>query len=264
MSIEKDKKLTQWLLPGEGKSSYDLVVAAKRREWMDVSNGYAYRCLPLSVANGYGWEIINPISFTAIWNGNLSSHNAIKFEFCVETMDDLDFVEDRPSHISSHFGNGIITFSYLRYIFKTSPGHNLFVKGPTNFFRHGAQALEAIIETDWLPYTFTLNWKITKPYETVTFLKGEPLATIFPIPRYYLESFDCIIEQGEHDSDFSKTHKAWAKKRDELQKTQPHNSNHKLYMKGIYDIENNKVFPDHQRRISGCPFINKNLGENNE
>lgn len=251
--MEKDKTIIKWNLPNS-LSPYVVDLSSKKRIWMEANGGHAYRCMPLSVANGFGWEILNPISFSAIWNGAIGSENAINFNFCIEDEQDEESIKDK--NISSHFGNGIITFSYLNFIFRTPAGHNLFVKGPTNHFKHGAQALEAIIETDWLPYTFTLNWKITKPNEEVQFIRGEPLATIFPIPRHYLESFNAIEENGDINSEFFKEYDKWAKKRKEIQKTK--NQNHFLYNKGIEEIDTGKTYENHQRSITGCPFRKQN------
>ena len=41
---------------------------------------FAYRCLPLAIANQVGWEIINPCTFTASWNGK-DGLDAIKIRF---------------------------------------------------------------------------------------------------------------------------------------------------------------------------------------
>ncbi|HEY5337327.1 MAG TPA: DUF6065 family protein, partial [Rhizomicrobium sp.] len=44
--------------------------AAPDRAWMDNTvQRYAYRCLPLNIANSHGWEILCPDGFNAIWNG---------------------------------------------------------------------------------------------------------------------------------------------------------------------------------------------------
>ena len=44
--------------------------ASADRGWMDETDErHAYRCLPLSIANAAGWEILNPVAFSAIWNG---------------------------------------------------------------------------------------------------------------------------------------------------------------------------------------------------
>ena len=40
------------------------------RAWMDATDQrYAYRCLPLSMANASGWEILAPVAFEATWSG---------------------------------------------------------------------------------------------------------------------------------------------------------------------------------------------------
>jgi hypothetical protein len=252
--MNKDKSIIRCIIE-EKSCPYIVSLPSTKRDWMDVNNGHAYRCIPLNVANGFGWEILNPISFTATWNGNLGHIDAIKFDFQIENDNDRLFVEGK--NISSHFGNGIITFSYLGFLFKTSEGHNLFIKGPTNKFKHGAQALEAIVETDWLPYTFTLNWKLTKENEPVQFLKGEALATIFPIPRYYLESFDAVDEKEDPNSEFAKTRKKWGQIRSNLKLSAEKNKNHSFYSRGLQDIDQNKIYDNHQRSIKGCPFHKK-------
>jgi hypothetical protein len=44
--------------------------APLERAWMDATDRrFAYRCLPLNIANGHGWEILCPAGFTASWDG---------------------------------------------------------------------------------------------------------------------------------------------------------------------------------------------------
>jgi hypothetical protein len=43
-------------------------------------------------------------------------------------------------------------------------------------------ALEGLIETWWLNYTFTINWKLVEP-GSVVFAKGESLAQLVPLPH---------------------------------------------------------------------------------
>lgn len=250
--MEKNKKITKWILPSQKKTIYKIVIPEKRRDWMDVNNGHAYRCLPLSVANGYGWEILNPVKFDATWSGNLHAEEQIKFNFYPESEEEVAFLNHNG--ISSHFGNGIITFSGLNFIIRTTKDHNLFIKCPTNRFKHGAYALEAIIETDWIPYTFTLNVKLTKANETLTFEKDEPLACIFPIPRGYLESFDAIECLGDENSDFNKQHMNWANKREELKTQNIKNKNHSFYTKGLKNIEDKIIYEEHQKSIRASEF----------
>ena len=38
--------------------------APATRDWMDKTpQSYAYRCLPLNIANAHGWEILSPSTF---------------------------------------------------------------------------------------------------------------------------------------------------------------------------------------------------------
>ena len=96
-----------------------LRTAQRARNWIeDLPERFAYRCLPLAIANQVGWELLNPVAFTASWNGK-DGLDAIKIRF-----------HDEPSPlIGSHFGHGVLTFT-PGYLFRTTKSHNLYVKGP--------------------------------------------------------------------------------------------------------------------------------------
>ena len=48
------------------KGSARLRPAPPTRQWMDeTSEAFAYRCLPLNIANAHGWELLSPSSFSA-------------------------------------------------------------------------------------------------------------------------------------------------------------------------------------------------------
>lgn len=134
----------------------------------DTDQRFAYRCLPLSIANAMGWEILLPRSVTASWNGG-SGLEDITFE-----RPDTGAVEN--SIASSHFGHGVLTF-HVGYLFRTDPGIGVWARGAPNLPKDGIAPLEGIIETDWLDFTFTMNWKFTRP-GSVTFEKGEPFCFI--------------------------------------------------------------------------------------
>lgn len=151
----------------------------RRRDWMDdTPNRFAYRCLPLAFANQIGWEVLCPVGFSARWNGK-EGLDSIRLKF-----------DDEPSNlIGSHFGSGVLTFT-LGYLFRTTKSHNLWVKGPTNQHKDGIAALEGVIETDWMPFTFTMNWRFTRRRHKVRFERGEPICTILPYPRHYIGKFE--------------------------------------------------------------------------
>ncbi|MDG2375799.1 MAG: DUF6065 family protein, partial [Woeseiaceae bacterium] len=48
------------------QSPMPLRTAQRAREWIeDLPDRFAYRCLPLAIANQVGWEILNQTPFTA-------------------------------------------------------------------------------------------------------------------------------------------------------------------------------------------------------
>ena len=50
----------------------NVTIPTKKRKFMDDSwNGFAYRCLPMTVANGFGWTVLNSHRFTVKWNGGI-------------------------------------------------------------------------------------------------------------------------------------------------------------------------------------------------
>ena len=53
-----------------GESGAPLRAAPATRSWMDeTSDAFAYRCLPLNIANAHGWEFLSPCAFSARWDG---------------------------------------------------------------------------------------------------------------------------------------------------------------------------------------------------
>jgi hypothetical protein len=148
------------------------------RAWMDASNQqFAYRCLPLVIANAHGWEILSPAAFDAEWTGS-NALDGVK-------ITPLTPFGDYPPVIS-HFGEGVLTFHVLG-LFRTDPKVNLWVTGPVNRPKHAIQALTGVVETDWAVATFTMNWKFTAPGIRVRFEKDEPFCFFFPIPRGNLD-----------------------------------------------------------------------------
>ncbi|WP_256375668.1 DUF6065 family protein [Chelativorans sp. J32] len=64
------KELTAYVVDG-----HDVRIrpAPLEREWMDnTDQRFAYRCLPLNIANAHGWELLCTTAFSAIWDGRPS------------------------------------------------------------------------------------------------------------------------------------------------------------------------------------------------
>jgi hypothetical protein len=124
----------------------------------------------LVVANQWGWQILCPTDVYVTWDGS-SGREGVTVE-----------VDPRfTAVIKTQFGSGIVTFS-PPWLFRTSPGWNLYLKGPGNRWKPNCIPLEGVIETWWLSYPFTLNWKLVEP-GTVVFAKGESLGQLVPVPH---------------------------------------------------------------------------------
>src|SRR4051794_3135971 len=151
---------------GEG---WGLRPSPVRRHWMSEQPN-AYQCLPMVVANQWGWQVLCPTDVRASWDGS-PDRRGLRVE-----------VDPRWAvAIKSHFGRGIITFS-PPWLFRTPPGWDLYAKGPSNRWKPNCVPLEGVVETWWLSYTFTMNWKVVEPGE-VAFAKGESLGQLVPVPH---------------------------------------------------------------------------------
>jgi hypothetical protein len=117
-----------------------------------------------------------------------------------------------PEFVMSHFGSGVFTF-HTGYLFRTDPGVNLYVCGPVNRPKDGVIALTGIVETDWLPQPFTMNWLFTAPGGPVVFEKGEPFCHFFPIPRNLVEQVQPEIRDLTAEPDLLRRHIEWATSR---------------------------------------------------
>lgn len=177
------------------------------RDWMDrIPDRHAYRCLPLNIANGHGWEVVSPCSFEVEWDGGPRPQST--------AVRALDGYADLPALAVSHFAYGIVTF-HLGYLFRTEPGWNLFATGPLNHPKDGIAPLTGVIETDWLPYPFTMNWQMTRR-GTVRFERGEPLCMLFPVPAAALAEITPEIRDLADDPELQAQALAWKQRRDEF------------------------------------------------
>ena len=157
------------LFPHGWAEGWQLRPSPPRRHWMNELP-YSYQCLPLVMANQWGWQVLCPTDVRVTWDGTPGLPGLR--------------VEVKPQYapaIKSQFGAGIVTFS-PPWLFRTPPGWDLYAKGPSNRWKPNCVPLEGVIETWWLNYTFTLNWKLVEP-GTVVFAQGESLGQLVPVPH---------------------------------------------------------------------------------
>jgi len=173
------------------------------RDWMDqVPGKFIYRCVPLTAANTQGWEILNPVDAEVVWNGGDGN---------------LDLrVNGTPHQLGpqSHFGSGMVTW-YLPFLFRTPEDCGLVVTGPANHEHDDSVPLDAFVRTDWLPFPFTMNWRLTRKNEPVRFKAGEPICRVFPMPLALLNETQLEVRRIEEDPGFLAELGTWHQRRQE-------------------------------------------------
>ena len=222
-----------------------------QRDWMEATpESFAYRCLPLSIANTHGWEIINPSPVEAWWDGG-AGVDAVKVE-----------VRGEAHPIStpvSMFGQGVLTF-HVPGLFRTPAGWNLWVGGPPNLAKDGIAPLSGLVETDWSPFTFTMNWRFTRPNHRVRFEADEPFAFVFPVERSALERFEPRFAPLESAPQLEAQFHEWSASRDAFQRavvesppTKPADRWQKHYYRGV-DATGCRHIDDHRTKSHARAF----------
>lgn len=163
-----------------------IVPAQPQRQWMDeFPDRHAYRCLPMTIANSSGWEILCPAPIEIVWNGGPRQE-----DLEIRALKPLPGNRPVGEICRSHFTQGIMTF-HVGYIFRTDPEWDLLATGPFNSPKENVSPLTGITETDWLPYPFTMNWQTLRPGRVI-FEEDEPFCFILPVRKQAL--MDCKPE----------------------------------------------------------------------
>ena len=241
-------ELTAYLHPGWAPL---IRPAPATRPWMDLTpESFAYRCLPLNIANAHGWEILSPCGFEATWDGG-TGVEAVTIR--------LDPGADPQRAPVSLFGQGVLTF-HVEAIFRTPPGWNLWISGSPNRQKDAIAPLTAVVESDWSPFTFTMNWRFTRPDQPVRFEAMEPFCFLFPIERASLEAFTPAFAPLDADPATAERFRAWSAARDEFQARMreeppkaPADRWQKHYYRGV-DASGAALIADHRTKLRLRPF----------
>lgn len=200
-----DNTIIVYVIPGVKKDVTKVIRPCRPvREWMDSTPGkYAYRCIPLTSANTMGWEILNPVDVELRWSG-------------VDRGDRIDVNAASKDAFSPHphFGSGTVTW-FLPFLFRTPPEYGLIVTGPANQDKAHIVPLDAFVRSDWVPFPFTMNWRITTPEETIRFSAGEPICRILPYPLELLNDMRVELHSLDEDPVFTERVKDWERQRQE-------------------------------------------------
>ena len=197
-----DNTIIAYVIPGVEKDVSKIIRPCRpARNWMDNTPGqYAYRCIPLSCANTMGWEILNPVDVELSWTG-------------FDDGDEIQVKSERdPFAPAPHFGSGTVTW-YLPFLFRTPPGYGMMVTGPANQDKQHIIPLDAFVRTDWVPFPFTMNWRITTPKKAVRFAAGEPICRLLPYPLELLNEMNIELHDMQEDPAFVQKVKGWEQQR---------------------------------------------------
>ncbi len=223
--------------------------AEYQRAWMDATpSRHAYRCLPLTIMNQMGWWIGNPVGFTAVWGGR-SAPGDIEVRF--------DAAGDEwRGWINNQFGEGILTWN-TPFLFRTKPqGSRLLICGPANYFVANAHPLMALIESDWMSMSFTMNWKLMTPGVPVRFDFGAPLFQAIPLAGNVcadLETAAVSYQKLSEDPEMTRLYEEWhlSRKRFHEEKARGEiraDGWQKDYFQGR-DATGREAAPDHRTKV---------------
>ena len=236
-----------------GSPALQIVTAPGGRQWMSFTRErYAYRCLPLLIANQAGWFLLNPLEICVTWNGGPRNEDI-----------SIKYPSPQPPpqpHVTSHFGHGIITWT-IPYLFRTPPGFNLLVRGPSNYPKDGAYPLEGLVEADWSISTFTMNWLITAHDVPITFHVNEPICMVVPQRRGDLEILNPSIQNISSESSIFTEMQRWADSRKKFleEMVVPDTAAWKTewqkdYFRGT--MPSGAAFPEHAQKLKLKEFTN--------
>ncbi len=236
-------KLTSFHLYGKTT----IAPAPLKRAWLDrLPQKFGYRCLPLTMGNQLGWEI------------NCSHHVTATL---TESGIEIDVDDDKQQLVDNHFGGNILSF-YPGFLFRTPPGWDLLITGPSNRPKHGISPLTALIESDWASYSFSMNWVMTEVGTQVTFAQGEAFCQIVPIQRGLNSQFEAQICDLDSDLKTKSEYEAWSKSRKSTLNADVITWD-KKYHQGLTPLGETNV-ADHQRSLSLSEFIDRRQGEDPE
>jgi hypothetical protein len=214
----------------------------------DTAQGYAYRCLPLSVANAQGWEILCPVTIEASWNGGAGVE-----DIAITFPDGPDRVPGQ--FVESHFGSGILTFNPL-VILRTPDGYDLWISGSPNDARDAIAPLTAAVEADWMPFTFSMNWRFTRAKHAVRFARGEPFCFFMPVKRQSIEDFVPQLKPLSADPQLMRTYGSAKAQRNvmALLGTESSERFQGWYARGVCPDAGGEPDPDHRTKNRPRPF----------
>jgi hypothetical protein len=134
------------------------------------------------------------------------------------------------------------------------------VSGPVNRPKDAIAALTGVIETDWSPYGFTMNWLFTRPGTAVRFEKGEPFCHLMLVRRGEIESVEPELRRLSENAELKQQHETWTANRNRFNADLKRPGSEaraekwqKLYHRGV-SPDGVEASTDHRTRLKVRPF----------
>jgi len=209
-----------------------------KRDWFV---DHAYFCLPLTIGNQYGFAIKSLNTFEVEWLGGDSTSDI--------RINIIDKDKSGLQTVSNHFGMGLVTIQN-NIVVHTPKFVNMMTMNAPNTFIDGMYNMNGVVETDNLKRDFTFNIRITRPNFKVRVNKGDIIAGMFPIQRYFVDSFHVKLGNEVMDETYinhiREINIDFGKERSGPDREKPHR-NGRRYFNGedVYGCP----FHDHQKKI---------------
>lgn len=217
-----------------------------KRDWMDKTyKKHAYQCMPMTVANVLGWEMVLENDVVVFWDGGNSVPRIIS-----------GGVSEHGRTVASCSIIGMISF-HMGWVISTPENISCWLTGSPNYFVDGASPLTATIPTWWWPDEVQMNWMITKSNEEIVFPAGSPFCFFFAHDERINPSID--IELGDLFSDETLVQSRVRYNEDKMKRNQDQPW---VWTKGIktgVDSDGKQIGPT----FSGLPKLSDPLNGNN-
>lgn len=147
----------------------DISPLSIKRDWMDETwEGHAYKCFPVSLANGLGWYLSFPEDIVFIWDG------------ISDSMADHVKILKGSKYAYSERGNATISF-HTGIMLRSEENVTIFHMPVPNYIRDGVQPFSTLISTSFFNGDIPCAWRITRPNVEITIKAGTPIIALVPI-----------------------------------------------------------------------------------
>jgi hypothetical protein len=186
----------------------DISPLSVKRDWMDATHdAHAYKCFPVSLANGLGWGLSFPEDITFIWDGisdTLPHH--------VKILSGEKYVYPDRANATISFNTGLM--------FKTSPDYTLLQMPVPNQHIDGVSPFTTLISTSFFKGELPCAWRITRANQEIIIKAGTPVISILPISLTNIQNSELYLKKHQDlPFDFFKDGPGYAEKVADINKS---------------------------------------------